>query len=162
MMVGGVVGILFQLVLGRAIDHFGEKTVLMSEASLLVFVCLGYGFGKSVVPERVAFYIASVCFLLDQMLMSVNMARSTYIRKIVLHPTHIQPALTASVTIDHVFSITLALVGGVIWNAFGFQYVFLLGAVIALGNLAAASRIRVPEHHLSPVAEAAAVQTKRD
>jgi hypothetical protein len=49
------------------------------------------------------------------------------------------------VTIDHVFSITAALVGGVIWSVFGFQYVFLLGMVIAVINFFTALRVQVPQ-----------------
>jgi predicted PurR-regulated permease PerM len=83
-------------------------------------------------------------YLADQMLLSVNMARNTYIKKIALRPEDVQPALTASITIDHLFSIIVALAGGVIWNAFGYQYVFLLGVFIAALNLLAALRIRLP------------------
>jgi predicted MFS family arabinose efflux permease len=145
LLIGGGIGILFQPFLGRAIDRRGERTVLLSEAGLLVFVCLGYGFSKFILQERPAFIVACICFLLDQMLMSVNMARSTYMRKIALHDSHVQPALTASVTIDHIFSITAGLLGGVIWVALGFQYVFLLGAFIAIGNFLAALYIRIPK-----------------
>jgi predicted MFS family arabinose efflux permease len=145
LLIGGGIGILFQPFLGRAIDRLGERTVLLSEAGLLVFVCLGYGFSKFILQERPAFIVACICFLLDQMLMSVNMARSTYMRKIALHDSHVQPALTASVTIDHIFSITAGLLGGVIWVALGFQYVFLLGAFIAIGNFLAALYIRIPK-----------------
>jgi predicted MFS family arabinose efflux permease len=143
--IGGVVGILFQPLLGWATDHLGERFVLASEAFLLVFVCFGYGFAKFLVPEKLAFYIACVCFLLDQMLMSVNMARSTYMKKIALDPSHVQPALTVAVTIDHVFSISIALVGGVIWSFWGFQYVFLLGVFIAVVNFFTALRVRIPK-----------------
>ena len=145
MTIGGVIGILFQPFLGWAIDRIGERFVLASEAVLLVFVCLGYGFSRSFFPERTAFLIACGCYLLDQMLLSVGIARSTYIKKIALDPADVQPALTASVTIDHIFSITIALVGGAIWNAFGFQYVFLLGVGIAVINFFAAIRVRVPK-----------------
>jgi predicted MFS family arabinose efflux permease len=143
--IGGVIGILFQPFLGWAIDHLGERLVLASEAVLLVVVCFGYGFAKFLFSENTAFLIACVCFLLDQMLMSVNMARATYMKKIALQSDHIQPALTISVTIDHFFSITVALLGGVIWNVFGFQYVFLLGAFIAIGNFLAALQIHIPK-----------------
>jgi predicted MFS family arabinose efflux permease len=144
-MIGGGIGILFQPLLGRAIDKLGERFVLLSEAGLLVFVCLGYGFSKFLMRENVAFIIVCVCFLLDQMLMSVNMARSTYMKKIALHDSHVQPALTGSVTIDHIFSISVGLLGGIIWDALGFQYVFLLGAFIAIGNFLAALYIRIPK-----------------
>jgi len=143
--IGGIIGILFQPLLGWMTDHLGERTVLAAEAILLVFVCVGYGVSKSLFPESTAFIIVCVCYLLDQMLMSVNMARSTYMKKIAMKPADIQPALTAAVTIDHIFSIAIALLGGVIWNHFGFQYVFLLGGLIALINLFAALQIRIPK-----------------
>jgi predicted MFS family arabinose efflux permease len=150
MTIGGMIGILFQPFLGRAIDRLGERFIIASEAALLVFVCFGYGFAKFLLPEGAAFLVACVCFLLDQMLMSVNMARHTYIKKIALHPTHVQPALTSSVTIDHIFSMTVAVVGGIIWSALGFQYVFLLGTLIALANFVAALKIRIPDHRAAP------------
>jgi predicted MFS family arabinose efflux permease len=143
--IGGAIGILFQPFLGWAIDKFGERFVLLSEAGLLVFVCLGYGFSKFLMQEGPAFIIACICYLLDQMLMSVNMARSTYIKKIALNDSHVQPALTASVTIDHIFSIAAGLLGGAIWVTLGFQFVFLLGAFIAVGNFIAALYIRIPK-----------------
>jgi predicted MFS family arabinose efflux permease len=150
MVIGGVIGIVFQPLLGWAIDRLGERTVLVLEAVMLVFVCLGYGFSKRFLPEHIAFLLACACFLLDQMLMSVNMARATYIKKIALDASHVQPALTSSVTIDHIFSISIALVGGAIWSAFGFQYVFLMGGIIAVANFFAALQIRIPPGHALP------------
>jgi predicted MFS family arabinose efflux permease len=143
--IGGVIGILFQPLLGRAVDRLGEKLVLAAEGVILIFVCLGYGFAKFMLPEGTAFLVVCGCFLVDQMIFSVGMARSTYMKKIAMQPSHIQPALTASVTLDHIFSIAAALVGGVIWNQFGFQYVFLMGGVIALIDLAAVRHMRVPK-----------------
>ncbi len=142
--IGGVIGILFQPLLGRAIDRFGERVVLACEAVLLVVVCAGYGFSKFLFPQDTAFLMICVFYLLDQMLFSVNMARSTYMKKIAIRPEDVQPALTASVTLDHLFSIIVALIGGAIWNAFGFQYVFLLGVFIAAANFVAALKIKIP------------------
>lgn len=143
--IGGVIGILFQPLLGWAVDKLGERTVLVTEAVILIFVCAGYGFSKFVLPERTAFLVVCGFFLLDQMLMSVSMARTTYIKKIARTPAEIQPTLAAGVTIDHIFSISGALLGGLIWNRFGFQYVFLLGAVVALLTVAAAWQVKIPE-----------------
>lgn len=141
--IGGVIGILFQPLLGRAIDRFGERLILQWEAVLLVLVCLGYGFSKFLFPAGVAFILICGFYLLDQMLFSVNMARSMYMKKIALEDSHVQPALTAGLTIDHIFSITVALVGGVIWNRFGFQYVFVLGILIAILNFIAAGFVPI-------------------
>jgi predicted MFS family arabinose efflux permease len=142
--IGGVVGIMFQPLLGWTIDRFGERMVLAIEAVALIFVCVGYGFSKFVLPENTAFLVVCACFLLDQMLMSVGMARSTYMKKIAKDPNDIQPALTAGVTIDHIFSISAALLGGLIWSTFGFQYVFLMGGLIAVANFFVAMRVRIP------------------
>ena len=141
---GGLIGIVFQPFLGWAIDRLGERRIFLMESILLVLVCCGYGFAGSFFSQHIAFLITCACFLLDQMLMSVNMARSTYIKKIAVDPAHVQPALTASVSIDHIFSITVALLGGLIWNTFGYEYVFLLGAMIAVGIFLASRRIRIP------------------
>jgi predicted MFS family arabinose efflux permease len=140
---GGVIGVLFQPLLGRAIDRLGERKVLAAEAVVLVFVCLGYAFAKDVLPPQTAFLAVCAFFLLDQMIFSVGMARATFLKKIARTPEDIQPALTASVTIDHVFSIAAALLGGLVWNAWGFQYVFLFGVGIALLNLVFALQVRV-------------------
>jgi predicted MFS family arabinose efflux permease len=145
LLIGGVIGIIFQPFLGRAIDRFGEKFVLTTEAITLIFICFGYGFAKSIFPENIAFYIVCGCYLLDQMVISVGMARATYMKKIAKEPDHIQSTMTAGVTIDHIFSISAALVGGAIWHTWGFQYVFLFGALLALTNFFVASKVRVPE-----------------
>ncbi len=44
--IGGVIGILFQPLLGWTIDKMGERFVLAAEAVILAFVCFGYGFSK--------------------------------------------------------------------------------------------------------------------
>jgi predicted MFS family arabinose efflux permease len=145
MTIGGVIGILFQPFLGWATDRLGERVILASEAILLVFVCFGYGFAKSLFQENIAFLIACACYLLDLMLMSVGIARSTYMKKIALDPADVQPALTIAVSIDHIFSISIALLSGVIWNVLGYQFVFLLGMGIALLNFVTALHVRVPK-----------------
>lgn len=147
-LIGGVVGILFQPLLGRLIDRLGERTVMMAEAVLLVPVCLAYGFSKSIFSNETAFLIICACYLIDQVLMSVGMARSTYMKKIALQSADIQPALSAALSIDHFFSIGVALIGGVIWNKLGFQYVFLFGVFIAVLNFFTAMRVRVPKKEI--------------
>jgi predicted MFS family arabinose efflux permease len=142
--IGGLIGVGFQPLLGWAIDHLGERFVLAMEAVLLVLVCLGYAFARALFPENVAFVLICCFYLFDQMLVSVNMARATYMKKIALRREDIQPALTAAITLDHVFSIAIALLGGLVWENFGYQYVFLVGVFIAAANFLAALQIRLP------------------
>jgi len=75
--------------------------------------------------------------------MAAGMARATYLKKIAVRPEDVNQTLSMGVSIDHVFSITLALLSGYIWKTLGYQYVFLLGAVIAVANLISASFIKI-------------------
>ncbi len=138
---GGLIGIGFNPLLGRAIDRLGERLVLMSEAFVLIFVCIGYGFSQRLFGEHAAIYVAGACFVVDQMLMSVGMARATYLKKIAVRPGDVPQTLMTGVSIDHFFSIMVASVGGLIMVRLGYQYVFLLGALIAGMNLYSASRV---------------------
>ncbi|MHB9155495.1 MAG: MFS transporter, partial [Endomicrobiales bacterium] len=136
--------IFFKPWLGRAIDRYGEKAVLAGEAVALVFVCLGYGLSKSLFGPGAALVIASCCYVADQLLMSAGMARATYLKKIAVTPQEVTSTLTAGVSLDHVFSITIALCGGLIWKAAGYEYIFLMGALIALANLFFALQVSTP------------------
>ncbi len=140
--IGGVIGIFFKPMLGRAIDRYGERAILAGEAIILVFVCLGYGYAKKFFPFDTALMIASTCFVVDQLLFSVGMARATYLKKIAVNPSEVTATLTTGVSIDHIFSITIALVGGFIWQSVGYEYFFVLGACIALTNLYFALKVR--------------------
>jgi len=133
--IGAIAGIVTQPVIGRLIDLLGERTMLSVEAALLVIVCAGYGFSGSLFSEHTAFLIAAACYIADQMLISIGIARSTYLKKIAIDSAHIMPTLSLAVSIDHVFSIAIALCGGIIWNNIGYQAVFLFGALIAVINL---------------------------
>lgn len=141
--VGSVIGIFFNPLLGTAIDKYGERRVLMTEAFLLIFVCIGYGFSRILFSEKTAFLISAACYIGDYLLMSVGIARATYLKKIAVKPQDISQTLSMGLSIDHIFSITIALLSGFIWKTFGYQYVFLLGGVIAVVNLFSASRIRI-------------------
>jgi len=140
--VGGVIGIFFKPMLGKAIDRLGERFILTSEAVMLVFVCIGYGFAREIFTETAAMFIAFTCYILDQLLMSVGMARATYLQKIAVKPEDVTQTLTMGVSIDHIFSIGIAVSGGFIWLKLGYQYVFLLGAIIAVINFFSALRIK--------------------
>ena len=148
MTLGGIIGIGFNPILGRAVDKLGERFIFICEALLLVFVCLGYAFSQIMFSDAIAFIIVSACFITDQLLMSVNMARATYMKKIAVTPEDITGTLTMGVTIDHFFSIVIAIVSGIVWTQLGYRYVFLIGAFIALLNLFSAIVMRIPEKRI--------------
>jgi predicted MFS family arabinose efflux permease len=141
--IGGIIGIFFKPLLGKAIDKLGERFILSGEAVVLVFVCLGYGFARVIFPEGLALVITAICYILDQLLMAVGMARATYLKKIAVHPDEVAPTLGLATSIDHIFSISIAVAGGLLWQILGYQYVFLAGALIAVVNFFSARRIAI-------------------
>lgn len=140
---GGLAGVVFQPLIGRAVDRLGERFVLGAEAVLLVPVCLVYGFAESFLPKDAAFVAVCACYAVDSLLLSFGIARSTYLKKIALRPEDVAPTLAMGISIDHVFSIAVALAAGAVWDAFGYRWVFLLGAGIALANLAATRAVKL-------------------
>ena len=140
--VGGVIGIFFKPMLGKMIDQRGERFILTAEAAALILVCLGYGFSKNIFTQTTALYIAFACYIADQLLISAGMARATYLQKIALRPEDVAQTLTMGVSIDHIFSIAIAVSGGLIWLKWGYQYVFLIGGIIAVINFFSAMRIK--------------------
>jgi predicted MFS family arabinose efflux permease len=157
--VASILGIAFKPLLGWMIDQLGERFVLMGDALLLIGVCLGYGVGRKLLPMPYSLLLAYCCFVLDMMLFAMEMARSTYLDKIALTREDLAPSLSMGVSINHVASMSVPTLGGFIWAAFGYQWVFVGAAGVALITLIASSLIRVPPGRAA-MAEADLVQEK--
>ena len=151
-MVASAVGIFFQPQLGKLIDRFGERAILMCDAVLLIGVCMGYGFAREL-PLASPVRLVYVCYALDHILFAAGMARATYLAKIAENEQDIHASLSVGVSIDHAVSMSIPTLGGLVWVLYGFPYVFLGAAGIALCNLFAASFVRVPKAalHVEPV-----------
>lgn len=143
MIIGSLIGIFLQPYVGKIIDKYGEKVVLSFEAFIFIFVCLLYGFAPDLFSKEVAVLIISACYILDQTLMSLGIARATYIKKIAETKEDISNTLSLGLSIDHVFAIGVALLGGFMWYKFSYKSVFIMGAVISLVNFFVAKTIRI-------------------
>ena len=142
-----VIGIFTKPFIGYLIDKIGEKFVLSAEAIAFFFVCLGYAFAEDLFSHTFALLVVTICYVLDQTLSSASMARATYLKKIALAQEDISPTLSLGISIDHIVTMFLPLIGGWVWysnGAQGYKYVFLGGAVIALINLISARFITTP------------------
>lgn len=144
--VSSVLGIAFKPLLGRLVDSWGERKVLMGEAATLVLVCLGYASAESARLGELDLGLCLVyaCFVADQLLMAVGIARTTYLHKILEAPRDFTPTLALGISVDHVVSMVVPALGGMLWAAMGYEYVFVAAAIVALVNLAVAAQIRVP------------------
>jgi hypothetical protein len=141
-----VTGIFVKPWLGQLIDNRGEKYILTREALLFFFVCLGYAFATDLFSTDLALGVICICYILDQSMSSVSMARATYMKRLALVPEDVSPSLSLGTSLDHISTMFLPIIGGLVWynsGPNGYKYVFLGGAIIAIFNLVSAQFINV-------------------
>lgn len=148
-----VLGVFFQPMLGRAIDHFGERAVLLTDSVLILLVCLGYGFAHYLSNHAAALGLLYACFVADNLLFGVNMARDTYLSKIVIQKEHLAPTLSLGISINHVVSMSIPALGGLMWIRYGHSSVFLATAGIAvlMGVFSSFVRVDPTTRVLNPI-----------
>jgi MFS family permease len=142
--VASVLGVVLQPALGRAIDRFGERAVLVADAVLVFLVCLGYGCAHLLPGRGAALALLYSCFVGDQLLFGVGMARDTYLSKIALRREDVAPTLSLGVSINHIVSMSIPALGGLLWMRCGHGAVFLVAAGIAVVMGCFALLVRTP------------------
>ncbi len=128
-----------QALAGRLTDRFGPRAVLGGEAFVTIFVCLIYAFAPELLPPGAALIVVAACFVVDQASNAVHMSRAVYASRIAETPSDVSPTLSIGISIDHVASMTIPMIGGLAWmggGAQGYRWVFLGGAAIAAVNFA--------------------------
>jgi len=137
MTVNNVLNIATRYMLGHVVDYFGEKRSLILGNSILIFVFLGYAYIKYLPLLYILYCIDNICFGFD-------VARTTYLDKIA--PSgHIMQTISLGITMNHLSAIPVPIIGGLIWDRFGYSWTFLTGAVILVFSLIAINRIYIPE-----------------
>ena len=142
--IGTVLSIFFRPLLGRAIDAWGEKLIIIMESSVLIIISILYGFSPNWFPTQVAMLIIMACFICDQLLFSVRIARTTYLARIADGPEDIASTISMGLSMDHAVSMLIPLGGGLLWAHYGYLPVFLVSGGLAICNLVVATFI--PDH----------------
>ena len=119
--------------IGRLIDRIGERQVLMFYSGCMVIFFIGYAF----IPYRPVLW---GLFIVDNVLFSLGMALTTYVRKIVPVSEHTQ-TLSMGVAMNHVAAVLVPLGGAFLWKYTGFRSAFLSGAAIAGVGVWVASKL---------------------
>jgi len=144
-MVVALISIGTRKIIGKLIDTRGERFVLTLEAILLFAICLGYAFADRIFSAGVAVVIIAGCYVIDNSMSAVEMARSTYVRKIAVDLADVTPTLSTGVSLQHIASMVIPIFGGLLWLHVGYQAVFMAAAVIAFLNLALSRRINITQ-----------------
>jgi MFS family permease len=136
-------GIVCSPLVGKLIDRLGFKFIMVTDTLILVIVCLLYGFAHRIFPMHIAFIVVCANYVLDSIISTASMATNVYVQSIASSQKEITATLSTGVSVNHVISILIALLGGAIWNALGIETLFTLSAILGLINSAYAATIKV-------------------
>ncbi len=135
-------------VIGKLLDRLGVRAMLWAEAGYIVLsfsamgllagMLAGESFGLRDPITWLVFGAYVLCILFEQF----NMVHAYMMRSIALDPSEVTRTLSVGLSVDHVMAIIASPVMGLIWSAWGVQYVFYLAALSAVFQVAAAAMTR--------------------
>jgi MFS family permease len=144
--IGSVIGLWFTQAVGRLVDRLGERTILIVDSFVLLLVCAGYAVAQHLgLSASWALIVVCTCFVVDQLFFAVGMARDTYMSKISETPEDLTASLSVGVTINHLVAMSVPSLGGRLWEAYGYEWVFVAAGGLALLMMLFASMVRVPK-----------------
>ena len=133
---------LFGPLIGRLIDKVGYKAVMVGDTLVLVIVCIMYGFAHRLFPPNIAFIVVCVNFVLDQIISIASMASNIYVKDIASNQEELTATLSTGISVNHIFSILIALLGGWVWKVTGIEVLFSISAFLGVLNSIYAATIK--------------------
>lgn len=148
----GVISLLFAIsaiacftlapLVGKIIDRIGYKTVMIADTLILVIVCFFYGFAHHLFSMEVAFIVCCINYILDSVISLASMASNVYVQDISDSKEEMRATISTGISVNHLITIFIALLGGWIWNVLGIETLFIISAVLGLCNSAYAATIK--------------------
>ena len=129
-----LINIAFNPLIGRIIDKLGYRVVMIGDTIILFVVCLVYGYAGRLFTHQTAFTVISIAFVVDMMLSNASMASSVYVGRISTNKEEMTSTLSTGISINHLVSVAIALLGGLVWEYVGVEILFSLAALMAVGN----------------------------
>ena len=140
-----VFGMLLSPLVGRLIDRLGYKFIMVTDTLLLIVVCFFYGFSHRLFSFEVAYIVVCVNFVLDSILSLGSLASTVYVQDIADNQQEITSTITTGISVNHLISVIIALLGGLIWQRTGIEMLFTMSALLGLANTLFALTIKVPK-----------------
>lgn len=132
---------------GRIIDRFGYKIVMISDTLILVIVCFFYGFAHHIFPMHIAFIVCCANYVLDSVISLASMASNVYVQDLADNADEVRATISTGVSVNHFITILVALFGGWIWKVLGIETLFIISAVLGLCNSAYAATIKTRQNN---------------
>ena len=113
---------------GKLIDRVGERKVLVFYYVLVTVLFVGYAFLRGR-------YVLYAVYVLDNATFVFNTGLTTYVNKIAPRAEH-RPTLSMGVAANHIASVAMPFLGGILWTILGYQWAFLIGIPAAAASIA--------------------------
>ncbi len=131
-------------VVGKMIDRWGYRRIIIFDTIILVLLCLIYGFAHRLFPQNIAFWVVALVFIVDAVLFVVTVARTVYVKTIAEDQNEVTSTLSSGISINHLVSIMIAVLGGLLWQALGVEALFMLAAFFGVGSFVFALHLPKP------------------
>ena len=119
---------------GRLVDRYGERRMLMLYYVLIACVFAGYATFRDV---RLLYAL----FVTDSVLFAFSMGITVFLNRIV-HPGHLTPSLAMGTTMNHVAAVVMPVLGGMLWKSLNdYRIPFWIGFGVVFLSLMAVQRI---------------------
>lgn len=147
-MFGFFIGIFFIPALGKWIDRFGVRKLLFADAVSFIVVYFLYGLlsagytSGTIATTGWPVLLGYGLFIIDRMSTQMSIIRTVYLKSVLVESSDITPTLSLGLSLDHIVSITCAIVAGFVWMRFGPQYVFFFVSGLSLLNLYVAFQVK--------------------
>ena len=133
----------FSRFIGKMLDKKGLRFTLFFEgiylaAISLVLAFLAKGFEDAFLPQtRIMMLIACILYIIAMMMDQVNMIHAYLVRSLAVSPNEITKTLSVGLSVDHIMAVVISSVMGVVWSAFGSEYVFIMAAAASVVQIGA-------------------------
>jgi MFS family permease len=144
MAVSAAFGIVFNPLIGKLIDKLGYKIIMVTDTLILIVVCFFYGFAHRIFPKDIAFMVVCANYVLDAIISLASMASNVYVQDIASSQEEVTATLSTGISVNHVISIFIALMGGWIWKVTGIEVLFSISAFLGILNSIYAATIKKP------------------
>lgn len=130
----GLAATLFVPRLGKMLDRRGAGRTLVFEGVYIAcaFSALGvmaWTFSSGRIAGSGAWLIVTyVLYVLADLMQQFNMAHSFLMRRIAVDPAEVTQCLSVGLSFDHVLAVVASYLFGLVWSAWGPQWVFFLAA----------------------------------
>ena len=124
--VNNIISFFISPVIGRMINRYSERHVLLAEYTAMLLVFSGYAFVDNAV-------VVGLLYLVDNIFYPCSMAINTYFQKIG-DPEDIAPSMAMGFTINHISAVVIPVMGGALW-VLDYRIPFILAIFLSLCSL---------------------------